>query len=164
MLAPRRSWTLAGVPLAILIVGCTSAGVTPPPSVTVHVVNGISNVVLMSKDLSAAVGLGTLAPDTQSLLAACGGTADVQAPIKNGNGGLLVLLIDPSGELDHAYARGDGQSNSTAYPVEIIWSNGELNSGDWIVVQPGGVTRTTTAPAAPPSGSCAAWIGEPQPS
>jgi len=163
MLAPRRPWSLAGVPLALFLAGCTGSSATPQPSVTVHIVNGISNVVLMSKDLSAAVGLGTLAPDSHSLLAACGGTADVQAPIKNGNGGLLVLQIDPSGDLDRAYSRGNTQSSSVAYPVEIIWSNGELQAGDWIVIEPGGVTRSTTAPASMPGGSCGAWIGEPQP-
>jgi len=164
MHVPRRAWSLAAVPTALLLAGCAAATPTSPPSVTVHVVNGISNVVLMSNDLSTAVGLHTLAPTANSFLAACGGTADVQAPVKNGNGGQLILQIDPTGALDQAVAQGDAQSSSSAYSVDIIWSTAELNAGEWVVIEPGGVARSSTRPASMPAGNCAAWIGEPSPS
>ncbi len=160
----RRLLSPAGASLALLLAGCVNQAPTSAPSVTVHVVNGLSNVIVMSGDLSVATGLQTPPPGGLSLLSSCGGEADVQAAVKNGSGGELVLQIDPSAALDQAYARGDMESSSTPFSVEIIWSSGELNAGDWVVVAPGGVTRTTTPPASMPSGTCGAWIGEPKPS
>jgi hypothetical protein len=162
MHAQRRLGSLAGISLLLLLFGCASPGPTQSAPVAVHVVNRISSVVVTSPFGPALPGLRSPASDSQSFVAPCGGQADVQAPNENGTGGLLALLIDPTGVLDQAYPRASLGSLDARFSGEIIWSSGELNPGDWIVVDPGGVTVTTTPPASMSVGSCGSWIGEPK--
>ncbi len=167
MPAPRgvRLGALAAAWLMVsgaCLAGCAAFAPTPVPGVTVHLANRISNAVavgsLFSEDPAKPAVAGV-----PLVLAPCAGALDVRAPIGNAGGGALTLFIDPSGRLDDAVARHETHSSfdPDAYELSIIWSDGELAEGDWLVVTPTEVLKVTAQPE-PPSAECEPWATPPE--
>ena len=152
--------------LALIASGCglsISLGLPSPtiPSVGVNVVNQISNVVVTGDLFSHAVGTGSeLEPQ---FVAPCGGTLSVRAFEGNVGGGALTLYMGMDESLDRGYADEPNVvlANLSDYNLGIMWSEGNLEDGDWIVVTPTEVTISKTEPPAlAPGAVCQPWAYE----
>jgi hypothetical protein len=138
---------------SVSALGCASSQPAASPPLTVHVFNTISNVVVTSATLAI---VSSPDPHDQTVVPPCGGNVEVAAPNRHGSGGILYLMLDPSGSADKAYAAGGVEAVSSGdFSGSILWSSAELKEGDWVTVTPNLVTVTTSAPAAP--ASCAPW-------
>ena len=120
-----------------------------------HLVNHIASVVVASGSV--------LHPDESGgliFVPPCGGgRTDVLAVPRDGTGS-LVLSFDPTAGLDESYAADHGDldhADVSPGSLSIIYSSGELQSGDWIVIEPDGVTRSPMQPTFDTRGACATW-------
>jgi hypothetical protein len=152
--------------LALTVSGCglsiSFAAPSPTiPSVGVNVVNHISNLVVTGDIFSHAVG--TTSEATPQLVAPCGGTVAVRAFQGNVGPGALALFKGLDDTLDRAYGAGAtiDTGDLARYNVGIMWSDGTLVDGDWIVVTPEEVMVSKTEPAAlVPGATCEQWAYE----
>jgi hypothetical protein len=166
--------TNRGVPIRFLLValialvGVACAGPATPsqdPNRVVHVVNRLTNVVVLTSSLLDAVGVvprPSLDPTTV-VLVPCGGTLDVpwsRRPEGEPYGVSMALLIDATGQLDSdlrvaggEVAALDGNYNNAA----IIWSHGDLPTPLTVTITPDRVIRSDEEPSGPTPVPCGPW-------
>jgi drug/metabolite transporter, DME family len=145
---------------AAALTGCAMAPATPGPSGVIHVTNRLSTPAVVQ----AAMQDGS-ASGFSLIVTACGGqvSGDPGRPgLTSGVYGVAVLL-DPTGGLDAAVQRANGNLTAVNIPfasMAAVWSIGNLSIAAlprWMTITPAGVTYGDAPDASAEAAACAPW-------